>query len=72
MTDADCMHAKRVCQSFKTKGVYDDFYLKSDTLLKTDVFENFRAMCLKNYHLDSAKQFSSPGLAWQAVLEKLE
>ena len=49
ITDADYMHAKRVCKHFETKnaGEYHDLYLKSDTLLLTDVFENFRKVCLK-------------------------
>ena len=73
-TDADNMHAKRVYKDFKIKnlGEYHDLYLKSDTLLLADVFENFRIMCLKIYHLDPAKFLSAPGLAWQAALKKLK
>ena len=43
ITDADYIHTKRVCQDFKIKnlGEYHDLYLKSDTLLLTNVFENF-------------------------------
>ena len=47
-------------------------YLKSDTLLLTDVFENFRKMCLKIYHLDPVKFLSALGLALQADLKKTE
>ena len=74
ITDADYMHAKRVCKDFEIKklGEYHDMYLKSDTLLMADVFENFRKMCLKIYHLDTVKFLSAPGLAWQAVLKKTE
>ena len=72
ITDADYMHAKRVCKDFEIKhlGEYHDLYLKSDTLLLADVFENFRKMCLKIYHLDPVKFLSAPGLAWQAALKK--
>ena len=39
-------------------------YLKSDTLLLADVFENFGKMRLETYKLDLGS-----GLAWQAVLK---
>ena len=74
ITNVDYMHVKRVCKDFEIKnlGEYHDLYLKSDTLLLADVFENFRKMCLKIYHLDPAKFLSAPGLAWEAALKKTE
>ena len=50
IADAVDMHAKRVCKDFETKilGEYTDLYLKSDTLLLADVFENVRKMSIKN------------------------
>ena len=51
-------------------GDYHDLYVKSDTLLLADVFENFRDMCIKEYELDPAHFVSLPGLAWQACLKK--
>ena len=45
-------------------------YVRSDTLLLADVFENFRYACMKNYELDLAHFISLPGLAWQACLKK--
>ena len=49
ITDADYIHGKRICKDFEIKslGEYHDLYLKSNTLLLTDVFENFRKICLK-------------------------
>ena len=72
ITDADYLPVKRVCNSFETKnlGKYHDLYLKSNTLIFTDVFENFRKMCLDIYHLEPSKFLSAPGLAWQAALKK--
>ena len=65
VTDADYMHAKRVCKDFEIKnlGEYHDLYLKSDTLLLAAVFENFRKMHLKIYHLDPAKFLPGPRLS---------
>ena len=74
ITEADYIHAKRVCKHFEIKnlGEYHDLYLKSDTLLLADVFENFRKICLKIYHLDPVKFLSAPGLALEAALKKIE
>ena len=69
ITDADYMHVKRVCKDFEMKnlGEYHDLYLKSDTLLLADGFENFRDLCLGIHELDPVKFISASGLAWQAV-----
>ena len=49
ITDEDYIHEKRVCKDFEIKnlGECHDFYLKADTLLLVNVFENFRKICLK-------------------------
>ena len=47
-------------------GEYHDLYVQSNT----DVFENFRNTCLEIYKLDSARFFTAPGLAWEAVLKR--
>ena len=72
ITDADYVHAKKVCKDFEIKILreYHDLYVQSNTSLLADVFENFRNMCLKIYEPDLAKYFSAPGLAWQAALKK--
>ena len=54
----------------KTLGEYHDFYLKTDVLLLADVFEAFRKVCLENYRLYPAWYFTSPRLAWDAMLKK--
>ena len=70
ITDADYAHTKRVCEDFKINlGEYCDLYVQNDKLLLTDVFENFRSMCLEIYGLDPAKFISASGLSWQAALK---
>ena len=72
ITDKDYTHAQKVWDVFEIKnlGEYHDLYIQSDTLLLSDVFENFRNMCLKIYELDPVYFVSVPGLAWQACLKK--
>ena len=53
----------------KTLGEYHDLYLKSDVLLLSDVFENFRETCYQYYKLDPAHYYSAPGLSWNAFLK---
>ena len=71
ISDDDYQHAINVWNTFgcRTLRDYHDLYLKSDVLLLADVFENFRATCLKHYKLDPAHYYTSPGLAWDACLK---
>ena len=71
ITDIDYKHAKRVFREFKINklGDYHDLYVKSDILLLSDIFENFRNKCLETYELDPACFLSLPRLAWQACLK---
>ena len=73
ITSVDYRHAKRVYKEFKLKslGDYHDLYVKSDTLLTADIFENFRNNCIEIYELDPALVLSATGLAWQAGLKKI-
>ena len=63
------MHAQKVWDVFEIKnlGEYHDLYVKSDTLLLADVFENFRNKCLEIYELDPIYFVSATGLAWQGL-----
>ena len=74
ITDVDHRYAKRVFKTLNNKNVGDylDLYVKRDTLLLADVFENFRNKCIEIYELDPAHFLSAPGLAWQACLKKTE
>ena len=71
ISEEDYQHAQNVWETFKMKTMrdYHDLYLKSDVLLLSDVFENFRDVCLDNYHLDPAFYYTAPGLAWDACLK---
>ena len=71
ITDYSYTRAQKVWNTFKMKkmGEYHDLYLKSDTLLLADVFENFRQTCLQYYKLDLCHDFTSPGLSWDAILK---
>jgi len=71
ITDKDYEHALKVWKRFKmtTFGEYHDLYLKTDLLLLADVFENFRNVCMKNYELDPAWYYTTPGLSQDACLK---
>ena len=74
ITDANYARSKGVCKDFEIKhlGEYHDLYVRSNTLLLADVFENFRNMCINIYELDPLKFLSVPGFAWQADLKRLK
>ncbi|XP_065223826.1 uncharacterized protein LOC135847991 [Planococcus citri] len=71
VTDEEYKRAGEIWKKFNCKnlGEYSDLYLKTDVLLLTDVFENFRDLCLDTYKLDPAHYFTSPGLSWDAMLK---
>ena len=65
ISDTDYKHANNVFKKFNLNnlGDYHDLYVRSDTLLLADIFENFRNACLNDYELDPAHFISLPGLA---------
>src|ERR1700759_2262724 len=48
---------------------YHELYLKTDTLLLADVFQNFRQVSIFNYDLDPCHYFTFPGLSLSACLK---
>ena len=72
ISDEDYTHAQKVWATFgcKTLGDYSNLYCSTDVLLLADVFETFRKICLRQYGLDPAHYYISPGLSWDALLKK--
>ncbi|KAK3928036.1 Zinc finger protein 397 [Frankliniella fusca] len=70
ISEEDYEHALKVFKIFDMKNLYDyhDLYILLDTVLLSCVFEAFRRLAMKNYHLDPAFYFSLPGLSWDAAL----
>ena len=71
ISDDDYDHAKKVWETFncKTMKDYHDLYLKTDVLLLADVMTEFRKTCKKAYGLEAFHYYTSPGLAWDAMLK---
>ena len=71
ISEADYDQAQSVWRTFQisTLGAYHDLNMETDIILLTDVFENFRNLCLCIYGLDPAHFYTAPGLVWQAALK---
>ena len=54
----------------RTLGKYTGLYNEVDVFQLADVFPNFRDKCMENYKLDPAWYYTSPGLAWDAMLKR--
>ena len=59
---------KKILNNGKT--VTHKWFVQIETLLLSDVYENFRNMCLKIYELDPVYVVSAPALACQSCLKK--
>ena len=70
ITDTQHTRAKVIWDNFNIKnlGEYHDLYLMTDVYLLSDVFENFRDMCLNFYGLDPAHYITLPDYSWSAFL----
>ena len=71
ISDKEYEHAQKVWETFKCKTMrdYHDLYLKTDVLLLADIMTEFRKVCKKAYGLDALHYYTSPGLAWDAMLK---
>ena len=71
ITNGDYNKAKQIWKHFdiKNMGEYHDLYLKTDVLSLTDVFENFKEMCLSYYGLDPVYYYTLPNFAFDAMLK---
>ena len=73
ISDDDYDRAKLVWYIFNLNdlGEYHDLCLRCDVLQLTEVFENFRTICLTYYVLDPAYYMTLlPHSAWDAMLKK--
>ena len=70
----DYEQAHQVWKTFGMKNLkeYHKLYNEVDVLLLADVFENFRNVCMRHYHLDPAHYYTAPGLSWDAALKVTE
>ena len=68
----DYAHAINVWNTFNINNLdeYHDLYVKLDTAVLADVFENFRNKSIGIDKLDPAYFLTTPGLAWWACLKK--
>lgn len=61
ITDDEYKRANKVFNLYcNNLGDYHDLYLKTEVLLLSDIFENYRNECFKNYNLDPTHYYSSP------------
>ena len=66
--------AQTIWKAFNIQNMkeYHDLYLATDTILLADVFEFFRQVSFKNYGLDPAHYYTTPGLSLAACLKTTE
>ena len=71
ITNSDYMHALNVWNTFDCKnlGEYSDLYLKTDVLLLSDIFIQFRNTLLKSHALDICHYVTLPSYTFDAALK---
>ena len=72
VSEDEFKHANNCFNHYKCKTIKDYLllYLKTDVLHLSDIFEEFRDTCLKHYRLDPLWFYTSPSLAWNAMLKQ--
>ena len=68
----DYEHAQKVWKEFNLKnlGEYHNLYLKTDTLLLSNVFESFRNNFMNNYKLDPSTLLHITWIVLASVFEE--
>ena len=71
ISEIDYTHTQNVFNHFNMTDLrdYHNIYLLTNVLLLAKMFKNFRDVYPQHYGLDSAHNFTSPGLSWQAALK---
>ena len=67
----DYHHAQEVFKSFKCTSLkdYSNLYMRLDTALLADNFQNYRNLAITKYGLDPSHYYTSPSLSWDACLK---
>ena len=70
ITDEEYERAQQMWNRYdcRTMEDYTALYVKLDTVLLADVFEQFRRLAFDQYGLDPAHFWTLPGYTWQAAL----
>lgn len=71
ITEADYQHALNVWKEFNIKNLkqYTSLYLKTDIMLLSDIFQNFRTIWYDKYGLDPMWYVSLGSLSWASMLK---
>ena len=70
ISDEDFIRVQQVMSEFNLENPGDlhDLYVKTDVLLSTDVFDNFRELSMSFLELDPCHFMSLPSLVWNGLL----
>ena len=71
ISDEDHQHVKNIWDTFALQNIraLHDLYINGDVLQLSDVFENFRDLCMETYKLDPLWYYNASSLAWDACLK---